>query len=41
METGRPRPTSEEEANRVAKQQKVSYAPNQEYKGRIVSSQSP
>ena len=28
METGRPRPTSKEEANRVAKQQKVSHAPS-------------
>ena len=28
METGRPRPTSEEEAHRAAKQQKVSHAPN-------------
>ena len=27
METGRPRPTSEEEAHRAAKQQKVSHAP--------------
>ena len=29
METGRPRPTSEEEAHRAAKQQKVSHAPSQ------------
>ena len=29
METGRPRPTSEKEAHRVAKQQKVSHAPSQ------------
>ena len=28
METGRPRPTSEKEAQRVTKQQKVSHAPN-------------
>ena len=28
METGRPRPTNEEEAHRAAKQQKVSHAPN-------------
>ena len=28
METGRPRPTSEEEAHRAAKQQKVSHAPS-------------
>ena len=28
METGRPRSTSEEEANRVTKQQKVSHAPS-------------
>ena len=30
METGRPRPTSEEEAQRAAKQQKVSHAPSRE-----------
>ena len=29
METGRPRPTSEKEAHRAAKQQKVSHAPSQ------------
>ena len=29
METGRPRSTSEEEAHRAAKQQKVSHAPSQ------------
>ena len=29
METGRPRPTNEEEAHRAAKQQKVSHAPSQ------------
>ena len=28
MKTGRPRPTSEEEAHRAAKQQKVSHAPS-------------
>ena len=28
METGRPRPTSEEEAHRAVKQQKVSHAPS-------------
>ena len=28
METGRPRPTNEEEAERAAKQQKVSHAPS-------------
>ena len=29
METGRPRPTNEDEAHRAAKQQKVSHAPSQ------------